>query len=142
MVSCQSASWADQGFWEDECGGEMIFVCSCQAGRKSLKVRLAKHFPLRREHTIGLERVLGRIQAKLALKKAPSILPKMPHVSLNTLDLSHQRQSSGPTSTALLGPCELDRTIGNAGMGRLHFIGFFPSVVLTICVSNCVNKEK
>lgn len=99
--------------------------------------RGGNHFPLRREHTIGLERVLGRAEARLALKKAPAILPEMPHVSLNALDMSHQRQSSAPTSIALQGPCELDRTIGNAGMGRLYFIGFSlpcfsPSVFLTV----------
>lgn len=116
-------------------------MCSCQAGRKNLKVSLAKHFPLRREHTVGLEKVLGRGGAKLALKKTPLILPKLPHDSLNALDMSLWGQSSGPISMELLGPCELHRTIGNAGMGRL-FYWLFPPVVSTICVFNCINKEK
>lgn len=108
----------------------VLSVLSCQAGRVSLKVRLAMHFSLRRES------IPGRVEAELALKKALPILPKLSHVSLNALDMSHQRQSSGPISMALLRPCELDRSLGNAGMGRLYFIGFFlpwfsPSVFLT-----------
>lgn len=111
-------------------------MCSCQAGRRSLKVSLANYFPLRREHTVGLEKVLRRGGAKLALKKTPLILPKLPHVSLNALDMSLWGQNSGPISMELLGSCELHRTIGNAGMGRLCFIGFSlpwfpPSVFLT-----------
>lgn len=48
-------------------------MCSCQAGRKSWKVRQAKYFSLRREHTIGTERVLARVETKAALKKASAI---------------------------------------------------------------------
>lgn len=116
-------------------------MCSCQAGRKSFKVRLAKDVPVRREHTFGPERVLGRAQAKLALKKAPAIFPKMPHVSLNALDVSHQRQGSGPTSMALLGPCELDWT-GLDHREWLAFIGFSLPWFSPSVFFNCINKEK
>jgi len=55
----------------------VLFLLSCQAGRVSLKVRLAMHFSLRRES------IPGRVEAELALKKALPILPKLSHVSLN-----------------------------------------------------------
>ena len=53
-----------------------FFVCSCQAGRKSWKIRPAKYFSLRREHTIGREGVLARVETKVALKRAPAVFPK------------------------------------------------------------------
>lgn len=49
---------------------------SCQAGRKSWKVRPAKYFSLRREHTIGTKRVLTRVETKAVLKKASAIFPE------------------------------------------------------------------
>lgn len=70
--------------------------CSCQAETESLKVRLANHLSLRRDHTVGMERVLARVDVKLALKKASAVFPKLPHGSLDALDMSHQLQSSGP----------------------------------------------
>lgn len=75
----------------------MLFVCSCQAGTENLKVRPAKHFSLRREHTVGMEQVLARAKVKLAPKKVSAIFPKLPHGSLDALDTSQQMRSSGPT---------------------------------------------
>lgn len=60
------------------------------------KVRLAKRFPLRKEHPIGIERVLGRVETELALRKASAVFPKSPRGSLTALDMSHQKQSFGP----------------------------------------------
>lgn len=118
-------------------GMESFLCVPVKQEERGLKVRLAKDIPVRREHTFGPERVLGRAQAKLALKKAPAIFPKMPHVSLNAPDVSHQRQGSGPTSMALMGPCELDWTGPDRWEcwdGKAGFYWLFPPVVFTICV--------
>lgn len=115
---------------------------SLSSRKKEPEGQVGQALPLRGEYTIGMERVLASLGAKLALKKTSEIFPKLPHGSPNALDLSLQIQSFGPTEMSSVDPCELECNIRNAGMGKAVFYWLFPPVVFTICFFNCINKGK
>lgn len=108
---------------------QSAFYVPLSSRKKEPKGQAGQALPLRREHAIRVERVLARVETKS-------------RGSLNALDLSLQMQSFGPTEMSSADPCELERTIRNAGMGKAVFYWLFPPVVFTICFFNCINKGK